>query len=177
MSEKWEKYYIEIDGKEIPIELFQSNHSNFKIRFNGKEFTANLKPISENAIWQLSKEGRNIKLYIKSHPQVVFLHLNGWNYECKVQDEKSKKLLELVKKSRGDEEFHFVAPMPGLLLKFLKKEGDKIQVGEPLAILSAMKMENELRSNVNGVVKKIHIPEQTSVEKGTLLATVVSGVG
>jgi len=56
--------------------------------------------------------------------------------------------------------------MPGLLLKILKKGGDKVKKGDAVLILEAMKMENEIRSPVDGTIKAILKKEGVSVEKG-----------
>jgi biotin carboxyl carrier protein len=45
---------------------------------------------------------------------------------------------------------------PGLVVKVLKKEGDRVQAGELVLILEAMKMQNELRASQSGVVKQIN---------------------
>ncbi|HNA32062.1 MAG TPA: biotin/lipoyl-binding protein, partial [Flavobacteriales bacterium] len=61
------------------------------------------------------------------------------------------------------------APMPGLVLKVLVKEGDAVKKNEPVLILEAMKMENVIKSPGDGTVKRIHAQEKTAVEKGQLL--------
>lgn len=48
------------------------------------------------------------------------------------------------------------APMPGTIVDVRVKEGDKVQKGQPLIVLSAMKMEMVVQSPVNGTVKKIY---------------------
>jgi propionyl-CoA carboxylase alpha chain len=49
-----------------------------------------------------------------------------------------------------------LSPMPGLLLRVAVNEGDSIKAGEELAVVEAMKMENVLRADQDGVVKQIH---------------------
>lgn len=64
------------------------------------------------------------------------------------------------------------AIMPGLVVKVLKKEGDRIEVGDVVLILEAMKMQNELRANKSGVIKKLNVREGESVEMRQILATI-----
>ena len=64
------------------------------------------------------------------------------------------------------------APMPGLLIKIKKKIGDHVELGEPILILEAMKMENDLRSPSSGVVKEINFQEGQSVEKGASILVI-----
>ncbi len=57
------------------------------------------------------------------------------------------------------------APMPGKILELLVGEGDEVEAGEPVAILEAMKMENELKAPASGVVSTISVSLNDSVEK------------
>jgi biotin carboxyl carrier protein len=63
------------------------------------------------------------------------------------------------------------APMPGLVLKLLVKEGDTVKKNDPVLILEAMKMENVIKSPGDATVSKIHAQEKTAVEKGQLLVS------
>jgi propionyl-CoA carboxylase alpha chain len=49
-----------------------------------------------------------------------------------------------------------LCPMPGLVVSIAVQEGDEVQDGQPLAVVEAMKMENVLRAERQGVVKKIN---------------------
>ena len=64
--------------------------------------------------------------------------------------------------------------MPGKIVKILVKEGDAVTVGQGMLILEAMKMENEVRAPMDGVVARIHVTEGGSVESDALLAEVVA---
>ena len=61
------------------------------------------------------------------------------------------------------------SPMPGRVLKIMVKLGDEINIGDSLLSLEAMKMENILKSDGEGVVKEIFISEQQVVDKGEVL--------
>lgn len=61
------------------------------------------------------------------------------------------------------------APMPGMILKVLVEVGQKINKGDGLLILEAMKMENVLKANASATVKSIKAIERTAVEKGAVL--------
>lgn len=55
------------------------------------------------------------------------------------------------------------APMPGVILKTYVKKGDSVKKGAPLCVLVAMKMENEIRSMIDGVVKDIFVEDTMKV--------------
>ncbi|NJC26294.1 acetyl-CoA carboxylase biotin carboxyl carrier protein subunit [Neolewinella antarctica] len=67
---------------------------------------------------------------------------------------------------------HVYAPMPGLVLKVLVAEGAEVTAGTPLIILEAMKMENVLKAEGDGVVTTIAVNKGDAVEKKQLLISV-----
>ena len=74
-----------------------------------------------------------------------------------LDQQKVKKLKELS------------SPMPGRVLKIMIKVGDQINIGDSLLSLEAMKMENILKSDGEGIVKEVFINEQQVVDKGEVL--------
>ncbi len=65
-----------------------------------------------------------------------------------------------------------VAPMPGKTVRVLVKPGDAVAPRQPLVVIEAMKMENELRAVRAGIVAEVLAREGTSVDAGTLLVVV-----
>jgi biotin carboxyl carrier protein len=63
------------------------------------------------------------------------------------------------------------APMPGRVVRVLVKMGDDVAVGQPLVVIEAMKMENELRAVSAARVDAVHVSEGASVEGRALLVT------
>ena len=61
------------------------------------------------------------------------------------------------------------APMPGTILKVNKAVGDKVEVGEAVVVLEAMKMENDITSNKAGVLKSIAVNKGDTVAAGQFL--------
>ena len=65
-----------------------------------------------------------------------------------------------------------VSPMPGKIVRVLVESGEAVRAGQPLVVVEAMKMENELRALRDGTVAEIHAREGTSVDAGVLLVVV-----
>ena len=64
------------------------------------------------------------------------------------------------------------SPLPGTILKIAVKEGDKVEIGQAVAILEAMKMENTIEAERNGTVTKIHVTQGDSVLEGSEILTI-----
>ena len=66
------------------------------------------------------------------------------------------------------------APMPGKVVRVLVKSGDQVRARQPLVVVEAMKMENELRARLDGTVADVQVREGQSVDAGALLLVVQS---
>jgi len=64
------------------------------------------------------------------------------------------------------------APMPGMIVNYLKNVGDKVEKGDPVVILEAMKMENSLPAPVSGTIKAINYKSGDSVAKNNVLCVI-----
>lgn len=72
----------------------------------------------------------------------------------------------------GHGQVTIVAPMPGRVVRVLVANGDQVDVRQPVVVVEAMKMENELRAPRAGHVKEIAVAPGTSVEAGRVLAVI-----
>jgi len=64
------------------------------------------------------------------------------------------------------------APMPGAVVKILAKEGDSVKTGDPILVIEAMKMENEVSANATGKITKIHVKVGENVAQGATLVSI-----
>jgi biotin carboxyl carrier protein len=62
-----------------------------------------------------------------------------------------------------------ITQMPGKVVKLMKTLGDKVSKGETVLILEAMKMENEIKSGADGVIKTINVKEGQALDSGFLM--------
>lgn len=65
-----------------------------------------------------------------------------------------------------------LAPMPALVVKVVVNEGDSVKVGDIIALLTIMKVETEVKTNVGGLVKEIKVKPEEIVDAGTVLITI-----
>ena len=72
----------------------------------------------------------------------------------------------------GSGPLRIAAPMPGKVVRVLVKAGDAVRARQPVVVVEAMKMENELRADRDGTVAEIHACEGMSVDAGALLIVI-----
>jgi biotin carboxyl carrier protein len=81
--------------------------------------------------------------------------------------------MKVLNSTRGKAEKESIkAPMPGKIIDVLVMEGATVLRGEPVVILEAMKMQNEIRSPVNGQVVRISAKANSNVMKDDLLVEI-----
>jgi biotin carboxyl carrier protein len=70
-----------------------------------------------------------------------------------------------------------VAPMPGKVVRVLVQQGQTVRARQPIVVIEAMKMENELRAGRDGTVAELPARDGQSVEAGALLAVITGAAG
>jgi biotin carboxyl carrier protein len=65
-----------------------------------------------------------------------------------------------------------VAPMPGKVVRILVQEGEKVEAGQGILVVEAMKMQNEIRSPKTGAVERLMVTEGQAVNAGEVVAAV-----
>jgi propionyl-CoA carboxylase alpha chain len=97
----------------------------------------------------------------------------GWRYrvmhwgtqaEITVLSARAAHLLSLMpEKPKPDLSRFLLSPMPGLLAELTVKAGQEVKAGEKLAVIEAMKMENVLRAEADGVIKEVRVAQGDSL--------------
>ena len=127
---------------------------------------------------------------IASH--TISILLNGQSYEIHIEDSLDGKLklqtgaLEFLAQVQDPRAWRgrkqgaleaegrqqIIAPMPGKVIRILVKAGDTVQAGQGIAVIEAMKMQNEIRSPKSGNVERVTAKDGQNVSAGEVLAWV-----
>lgn len=160
------EFKVTVNEKEFDIDL-KSNHSAY---VNETEYTIDLHRIGINQ-YSIIMNNQVFEINLKRDGLNQFeAECSHSNFTITVEDEKDQLLKRFNQLSEATHKIiSIAAPMPGLVLKVEVEVGQQVNPGTGLIILEAMKMENEIRSIVSGVVKEIKVQEKTPVEKGEIL--------
>jgi biotin carboxyl carrier protein len=120
-------------------------------------------------------EDRSIGFVVDGEVPRVTLHQGGQALPIELLDERAASRLAATKASDGrsaDGTVAITAPMPGKVVKRLVEEGEQVSEGQGVIVVEAMKMENELRATVEGIIKAFKVKEGDNVEAGECLAVI-----
>ena len=132
----------------------------FKVIINDKqEYTITDAEVESNLI-SFKTDDKIYNIYCFSDKDKTHLSIDGENYTLELEKDITTKA-KTGKQQKGNSVF---SPMPGLLVKVPVSVGDKVKSGTTLAIVEAMKMQNELPSPRDGIVKKINGKEGEQVD-------------
>ncbi|PJC62892.1 MAG: acetyl-CoA carboxylase biotin carboxyl carrier protein subunit [Flavobacteriales bacterium CG_4_9_14_0_2_um_filter_32_27] len=154
---------------EYKVEL---DKSTLKGKLNNELFSWNVIKIKDHLFHAIKDDkSYNLELLkLNSDEKTVFVKVNGVKFKMQLQN-KYDELLHILGMDNLliTKVAELKAPMPGLVLSLLAKEGETVQKGDTLLILEAMKMENAIKSPTDGVIKNISVNTGEAVEKNQLI--------
>jgi propionyl-CoA carboxylase alpha chain len=165
-------YQVTLGEHVVRVELRRDGDRVFVRVDDGPEQPVQLEQV-HGPLRSLVLGERRIELMAALDDDAVRLAIAGLEYRAEVLDEAHARLATVAAgRASGHARRELKAPMPGLLVKILCQVGDTIDAGQPLAVLQAMKMENELALPRGGTVASINAEAGQTVEQGQVLLVV-----
>ena len=142
------------------------------IVINGHSYTSNIHPYGERLFHRIHRQaGYPIELLEADYVRKYFVFkIRGKVVKVQLQDDLDQ-LVEKLGMAQAAETVvkEITAPMPGLIVGLAVETGQAIKQGDSVLTLEAMKMENVIKSPVNGTVSAVHVKSGDSVNKNQLL--------
>ncbi len=146
----------------IEYEIIQSNNE-ITIVYEDETYEFSAKHKSENEFILENKYGTVHGFGFKVKDK-LFIHVLGrhWMIEdVSLQDDGDRSNAGMVE--------NVISPMPGSVIKVYVKKGDSVKTGQPLVIVEAMKMENQVVAPTEVTVKRVLVVEGQQVDSGEVL--------
>jgi acetyl/propionyl-CoA carboxylase alpha subunit len=161
-------YDVTIDGKNYRLELNRAD-GRWICRLDGREVEVDAVLVRRDV---LSLRIGNLAYESKLERVANDLHLwvGSARFAVEIRDPRSLRGRTRAGDDHGPRKI--VAPMPGKLVRILVHEGDEVEPGAGVAVVEAMKMQNEIKSPKKGVVQKVLVAEGAAVNAGDVLVIV-----
>ena len=161
------RYVILREGREIPVEI-QEREGGYLVTLDARSHEVDSRQVAPG-LYSLIVGGKSYEVTVFSpEPEHYRVHL--------YDGQRSVELLSpigLVMRSQGGgggaSGLTVRAPMPGKVVRLLVSPGQKVVKGQGVVVVEAMKMQNELKAQADGVVKEVRASEGECVENGAEL--------
>jgi biotin carboxyl carrier protein len=163
------KYAARVDGRPVEVEVIERGGAVL-VRAGGREFPAEMRRIRGDGAWTLRIGDRTRCVVVGGNGEGTTVTLGGRVLRVVVEDEREAAPHAARPPAAGGPRV-LRSVMPGIVREVLVHEGSGVSAREPLLVLEAMKMQNEVRADRAGRVVRVHVASGATVAKGDPLVT------
>ncbi len=166
------RYILNLDGRELTAEI-ATEGDRVDIRIDDDASGAiDAHPVLGGRAWSLRDGNRHFLVYLTAldNKGTVAATLSGRPIQLTALDE--LHALALADIEHHDGGGVLVADIPGLVVEVRVEVGQKVERGQPVIVVEAMKMQNELAAGITGVVREIPVTAGQAVNPGDRLVVI-----
>jgi biotin carboxyl carrier protein len=144
-----------------------------EVNVNGVPHTADMQAIGTARLYSLIVDGKSYDIFIDEQDEKYLLVTQEGIFEVKVEDERTRRLAGLQRAPMMPVgEILIKAPMPGVVVDVSVSAGQAVDVGDRVAVLESMKMQNELKTPRAGAVRTVRVKPGDRVDQNQILLTI-----
>lgn len=168
------KFVVRVAGRESMVDV--ARHDGiYRVTMDGRDYTVDSRTFGYTDLFSLIVDGRAYLVDsapVRPERGEYYARVMGRHYEVDVLDELllAARDAEKVHEHRGA--YVLRAPMPGLIVHLHATPGTHVVPGDPVVIMEAMKMRNELITEVGGVIKSVAVAVGDKVDSQAALVTI-----
>jgi biotin carboxyl carrier protein len=170
------KYFVTVNGSEHVVELTEVL-GELRVAYDGAPLAARYDEVDRLGQAALYLAGENgdkaYAISIEGGASQASVTVAGHLYSVTLEDERERAAHD-AERTRAKFGGDVKSIMPGVVVKLLVAEGERVQKDQPLLILEAMKMQNEILAPLEGQVKALHVKEGQAVASGTKLVSLAA---
>jgi len=164
-------FIAKLGARSYTVEIEEVGRSLYRIAVDGNEFLVDGKKTGLTN-YSLIVDNRSFEVDVDITEDEYRVLVDGRSYHVDLVDERRVRLGGAQPGIQLEGRQQVSVPMPGKVIAVLAGEGDRVEKGQGLVIVEAMKMENEVRSPIAGEVKEVRVKAGDALEAGALLMVV-----
>ncbi len=161
------KYIATISGKQIPVGI-ERKGGKFQLTIGDRSFTVDSIRTGPQSL-SLIIDGLSCEVGLERAGNSYTVHFFDHTVDLELVEEGKFHASEIPGPASHTGPVRMPAPMPGKIVKVNVHEGDRVQEGQSLIIMEAMKMQNDIKAPRSGVVSRIHAKEGEPVSMSQIL--------
>ncbi|HZK93021.1 MAG TPA: biotin/lipoyl-containing protein [Prolixibacteraceae bacterium] len=143
---------LAVDDMEYEVDIVKVSNQEFSVLYEGRSF--------------------NIEVVESKEPKHYNVNTLYFKFDVEVVDNESRYRQSRLQSKQVLNNNTIRSPMPGKVVRVFVKPGDIVEAGQPLIVLSAMKMESEFKAGQRGIVKEVPVKEGETVDNDQLLVVI-----
>jgi len=163
-------YIGTIGEKEVKVGVREVGVARYTVTIDGQEHQVDAHQV-QSSVWSVLYEDTSFEVDVQGKNEEFEVLIAGDCYKFSLINEQRKAMMRTGGKGAVGKAM-VTSPMPGKVVKLLVNEGEEVKADQGVIVVEAMKMENELKSNIAGKVKEIFVKEGEVVESGAKLLLV-----
>lgn len=167
------EYVATLNGKEVAVTVEDREGGRFAVTVDGVERELDAAPVRPGT-WSLLLDGRSYVVDLDDRARATALIAENTETPVRLEDARRKRLAEAVGGAAGGGKELVRAPIAGKVVKVFVEVGDEVEAGQGLAVLEAMKMENEIKADRGGRIEALHMGAGDSVETSQALVEIAA---
>ena len=163
---------IRLNDRLATIEFVSRKNNHMRIKVDDKIYELDMVKV-EKGMYSMLIEGHSYSFEVleKEGSKAYAVNTLGKSYNLEIIDAETRYLMSRIENEDGDGGNTISSPMPGKIVKIPVKAGQKVENGQTVIIVSAMKMESEYKAGRDGVIKEILVSEGDTIEGNQPLIT------
>ncbi|MEW6074465.1 MAG: biotin/lipoyl-containing protein [Planctomycetota bacterium] len=166
------KYFVTVNGAPHEVELSE-RLGELLVRYDGAPLDVRFEEVDRLGQVALYVGDASYAVSIEGNASSAVVTVAGALYTIEIEDERERAAHSAARASGGHGGV-VKSVMPGVVIELLAREGEVVAKGQPLLILEAMKMQNEIAAPMAGIVKGFHVAEGEAVGNGAKLVTLAA---
>lgn len=162
------KLWVTLDGRDEEVE-FHTEGEHLWLDVAGRRLAADFHRLPDGEVYSLLVNGRSYEVRVVQTGSVIDVTHHGTTLPVEVRHPLEKFVQSSLRAAGGAGGETITAPMPGIVVAIRVRPGDRVEPGQSVAVIEAMKMQNELLARHGGVVSEILVAERTTVGAGQVL--------
>lgn len=156
-------YTVQVGTRQVSVSLVEDG-AGWVFEVDGKTFRVDHVSTSNDGAMHLLMNGKGQEVILhRSAPRSYKLLSRSMEREAEVYDPATRRLTNSRMEKSSEPEETIRAPIPGSIVRVFVEPGDQVKPDQPLVILEAMKMQNEILSPTRGLVKTVHVEKGQTV--------------
>ncbi len=158
-------YEVKLNDRLARVEVLNQDGDKLLVSVDGIEYDLDFVKIGKGSYSVLHKNrSYNVELIPRNGVKKYQVHTLKNSFEVEIIDSEAKYLASRKKEHEADDEAIICSPIPGKVVSLLVSEGEVVEAGQSLVIISAMKMESEFKAPKKGKVISVKVTEGQTVE-------------